>query len=59
MLFQANEEFIEGWFMALETANLCEEELFQNMKVGLIPKPIPKWVSSNRRKRLGALLPQL
>lgn len=38
MLFQANEEFIEGWFTALETANLCEEELFQNVQIGLIPK---------------------
>lgn len=25
------------WFMVLELDNLCEEELFQNEKVGIIP----------------------
>lgn len=38
ILFQVNEVLIERWYMAIDTANLCEEELVHNVKVGLIKK---------------------
>lgn len=36
---------MERLFVALDTANLCEEELFQNVKVGLVPK----WAQQKKR----------
>ena len=35
IIFQVNEGFIEGWFIIFETASLCEEEIFQDLKVGI------------------------